>query len=72
MLNTGVQIHGLPLGGFWWDNTLFIGSKIGEELLVDAINLHKPYLRVKVKFSIDIPLNPGFYIPRPGEVPLWV
>lgn len=67
-----VQIHGLPLGSLERDNALLPGSKIGELLSVDAIDIQKPYLRIKIRFHIDSPLSPGFYIPRRHRGSLWV
>lgn len=36
------------------------------------MELNKPYLRVKIRVNTDSPLQPGFYIPRGGQEPIWL
>lgn len=64
MVSFWVQIHGLPLSGVVRENALLIGSKIGQVLSLDDDNSNKSYLRLKIQFDADKPLQPRFFFPR--------
>lgn len=58
-----VQIHGLPLGVLERDNAILLGSKLGEVIDFDDLNVNRSYLRVKIWFDATNPLQPGFSYP---------
>lgn len=67
-----IQIHGLPLEVFGNENALLIGNKIGKGIEADNVELHRPYLRLKVRFDTSNPLEPGFYYHRNDDDLVWV
>lgn len=67
-----VQIHGLPPEGYNMENVILIGSKIGEVVNVDGMDLHKPFLQLQMHFHVDHTLSPCFFTPRGSTDPMWV
>lgn len=60
----GSKSMGFPFGGVVRENAPLIGSKIGQMLSLDDDNSNKSYLRLKIQFDADKPLQPRFSFPR--------
>lgn len=67
-----VQIHGLPLELVDADNARLIGCKLGEVLELDPVEEHASFIRIKIRFHVSTPLEPGFYFPRDNGDDLWI
>lgn len=63
-----IQIEGLPLDLFSYQNVVRIGSTLGEVLDAEepfnGTLINRSFLRVKVSVDINSPLITGFWVPR--------
>lgn len=67
-----VQIHGLPLEILDEENARLIRSKLGVILEMDDIDKHHSFLRLKIKFHVSTPLEPGFYFSHDDGESVWI
>lgn len=53
-------------------NARLIGCKLGEVLVLDDIEEHKSFIRLKIWFPSSVPLEPEFYFTRDDGAALWI
>jgi hypothetical protein len=71
-----IQVHGLPMHNMNHRNAVRIGKALGKLLEVENLGsvglICRQHLNLRVVLNTDLPLVPGFLIPRPDKEPLWV
>lgn len=70
------QVHGLPSAWMTEENLKCIGKTVGNVIEVDFDEGSKGrycrFIRLRIEIDISRPLNPGFFLPRPGLNDLWI